>query len=185
MSPSVPPAGKSEEPDTIIWIREAFTKYEGPLLRYTFRYTSNLEHARDIVQEAFIKLCAQPRGKVEPHLQAWLFTVCRNAAMDMLRKEKRLQPLTDMDLEQTSSDTAADPARAAIGQEVKSRLLSLLGKLPPNQQEVVRLKFQEGLSYKEISEVTGLSVSNVGFLIHTGVSRLRQQFASEKEGAAS
>jgi RNA polymerase sigma-70 factor (ECF subfamily) len=52
-------------------------------------------------------------------------------------------------------------------------VLRFLERLPENQREVIRLKFQGDLSYKEISEVTGLSVSNVGFLIHTGIKRLR------------
>ena len=51
--------------------------------------------------------------------------------------------------------------------------MSLLGDLSPNQQEVVRLKFQDELSYKQISSVTGLTVSNVGFLLHTAIRRLR------------
>ena len=48
--------------------------------------------------------------------------------------------------------------------------------LPANQQEVLRLKFQNGFSYKQIAGITGLSVSNVGFLIHTGIQRLRKRF---------
>jgi RNA polymerase sigma-70 factor (ECF subfamily) len=46
-------------------------------------------------------------------------------------------------------------------------------RLPENQREVIRLKFQSDLSYKEIAEITNLSVSNVGFLLHTGIKRLR------------
>jgi RNA polymerase sigma-70 factor (ECF subfamily) len=45
--------------------------------------------------------------------------------------------------------------------------------LPANQQEVVRLKFQNSLSYKEISAITGLSVTNVGYLLHTAIQTLR------------
>jgi RNA polymerase sigma-70 factor (ECF subfamily) len=57
-------------------------------------------------------------------------------------------------------------------------LLRLIDRLPANQQEVVRLKFQNGFSYKEISRITELSVSNVGFLIHTAVTRMRAEFAA-------
>jgi RNA polymerase sigma-70 factor (ECF subfamily) len=56
-----------------------------------------------------------------------------------------------------------------------SQVLGVLATLPENQQEVIRLKFQDGLSYREISGVTGLTVSNVGFLIHTGVKMVRQR----------
>ena len=57
--------------------------------------------------------------------------------------------------------------------EIARRVLQFIGRLSENQQEVVRLKFQEGLSYKEIAAVTELSVSNVGYLIHTAIKKLR------------
>ena len=53
--------------------------------------------------------------------------------------------------------------------------------LPNNQQEVVRLKFQNGMSYKEIAAVTELSVSNVGFLLHTALDTLRTRIAAAGE----
>ena len=59
-------------------------------------------------------------------------------------------------------------------------VIRLLEVLMMNQQEVVRLKFQNGFSYKEISRITALSVSNVGFLIHTAVARLRTEFAAQR-----
>ncbi len=68
-----------------------------------------------------------------------------------------------------------EPAAAAERKEDTQRIAAQLNALPPNQQEVVRLKFQHSLSYKEIAAVTGLSVSNVGFLIHTGLKTLREK----------
>ena len=65
------------------------------------------------------------------------------------------------------------PQEQAEQTEQAGHVLQLLSQLPENQQEVIRLKFQQGLSYKEISSVTGLTVTNVGFLIHTGIKRLR------------
>ena len=58
-------------------------------------------------------------------------------------------------------------------------MLRFLKRLPPNQQEVIRLKFHGDLSYKEISAVTGLTTTNVGFLIHTALHRLRQMLEHE------
>ena len=61
--------------------------------------------------------------------------------------------------------------------------MQLLDGLPANQQEVIRLKFQHGFSYREISQISGHSVTNVGFLIHSGMKTLRQRmvggFAAE------
>ena len=56
-----------------------------------------------------------------------------------------------------------------------SQILQVVETLPKNQREVIYLKFQSDLSYKEISEVTKLSVSNVGFLIHSAVRAIRKQ----------
>jgi RNA polymerase sigma factor (sigma-70 family) len=65
--------------------------------------------------------------------------------------------------------------------EQQAAVLRLLSRLPPNQQEVVRLKFQNGFSYQEISRITSLSVSNVGFILHTAIKNLRQHLAAQPE----
>ena len=67
------------------------------------------------------------------------------------------------------------PLEAAERQELGARVMSLLDTLPPNQREVLRLKFQNGFSYQEISRISGHSVSNVGYLIHVGIKTLRGQ----------
>jgi RNA polymerase sigma factor (sigma-70 family) len=74
--------------------------------------------------------------------------------------------------------TEARPGRSLEAAETHEALLEMIGHLPRNQQEVVRLKFQNGFSYKEIARITDLSVTNVGFLIHTAVARLRREFAA-------
>ena len=64
-------------------------------------------------------------------------------------------------------------------EEQLSEVLNALKTLPANQQEVLRLKFQSGLSYLEISQITNLTVSNVGFLIHTGIKNIRERVRTE------
>lgn len=154
------------------WIRSALARFEGPLLRYALRLTGELETARDVVQDTFLKLCKEDRANIEQHLSQWLFTVCRNRALDVHRKERRMSP--SLDLDQRSSPRIDDAHGAVELQETTSKVLSLLPQLPHNQQEVIRLKFQNELSYREISEVTGLTVTNVGFLLHVGLKRLRE-----------
>lgn len=72
------------------------------------------------------------------------------------------------------------PGSSLEAAETHEKLIEMIGQLPPNQQEVVRLKFQNGFSYKEIARITELSVTNVGFLIHTAVTRLRRDFATQR-----
>ena len=66
-----------------------------------------------------------------------------------------------------------NPEDAVETSDTAERVLACLGQLTENQQECIRLKFQHGLSYREIAAVTELSVSNVGFLIHTGLKKVR------------
>lgn len=157
------------------WLRSAMGRYEGPLLRYAGRILGDVERARDVVQETFLRLLKSDRRRSEDHLAEWLFTVCRNRALDVCRKERRMRPLSEFAEQSTPSGDPSPPAVAeqheAVGQVARA-----MRALPANQQEVLRLKFQNGFSYKQIAGITGLSVSNVGFLIHTGIQRLRKRF---------
>ena len=154
------------------WVRDALHQFEGPLVRYAQRITGDLEAARDVVQDTFLRLCREEPASVDGHLSQWLFTVCRNRALDVHRKERRMTTATDLD--QRNSTRMAGPQDAAALGDSGSKVMRLLDRLPENQQEVIRLKFQNDLSYREISEITELSVSNVGFLLHVGIKRLRE-----------
>lgn len=167
----------SEQPQTMddrAWLRHVFQQYEGQLVRYTARLLEDADRARDVVQDAFLKLCRQPRAQVERQVRSWLFTVCRNRAMDILKKENRMRAWSDERAERCESGDPS-PGTAWEQRESAGQAIRLLAELPGNQQEVIRLKVQDGLSYREISEVTGLSVSNVGFLLHKGLKAIRER----------
>ena len=161
------------------WIRETLDCHEGPLLRYAYKLCNDLETARDAVQDTFLKLCREDRSKVESYLVKWLFTVCRNRVFEILRKEKRMTALTDIDLQKTEAQDESPASNAELSDD-KHTLKSLMEQLPKREQEVLRLKFQSGLSYKEISEITELSVTNVGFILHKTIKELRWQFKQQK-----
>ncbi|HTE06423.1 MAG TPA: sigma-70 family RNA polymerase sigma factor, partial [Planctomycetota bacterium] len=99
-------------------LRAAVAQFETPLLRYAARLTGNAEVARDVVQDTFLRLCAQPRAAVETHLAEWLFTVCRHRALDHHRKEGRMQqPATSEPgsrTQQAGGDHAIDGAPSAF-----------------------------------------------------------------------
>jgi RNA polymerase sigma factor (sigma-70 family) len=156
------------------WFAGVVRQYEQPLVLYAARITRDLERARDVVQEAFLKLAQMDRQDVEPRLAEWLYTVCRNRSLDVRRKEKRVSPLAEGSVERQE---AVDPLpdEHLERRESADQALRLLERLPDNQQEVIRLRFQHGMSYQQISDVTGLSVSNVGFLLHVGLKALRER----------
>ena len=66
----------------------------------------------------------------------------------------------------------APPVASVERQEIAQIINHKLHGLPPNQRDVLILKIQEGKSYREISQITGLTTSNIGYLIHHGLKRL-------------
>jgi RNA polymerase sigma factor (sigma-70 family) len=156
------------------WIHAALDRHGVALTRYAASIVNDADTARDVVQDTFLRLCHESPARLDGHLAEWLYTVCRNRALDMNRKLCRLTPLSP---EEGGGvlDPDPTPAAAAEQQDTVQLALSLLRLLPPRQQELVRLKFQGGLSYEEIGRVTHLSVSNVGFLLHTALRTLRQR----------
>ncbi len=155
------------------WVTKALETYEGPLMCYTTRLLGDPHAARDVVQECFLRLCERRQEDVDDHLAAWLFSVCRNRALD-LRKKRPMNLITN-ESPNESPNLAPDPTVALEQKEERSQVLSRIGALSPRQQEVLRLKFEEGLSYKQISAITDISVTNVGFILHSTLRRLRNE----------
>ncbi len=164
------PADGAKEPQRR-WVAEAFVRYERPLLAYACRLLGgDFGAAQDAVQETFMRLCREDPDKVAGRLAAWLFSVCRTRVIDMKRL-KGVLPTSEHAA--AVADDEPGPAAALEADEQSHQLAKLLDELSPRQQEVLRLRLQAELSYREIADVTGLSVSNVGFHLHAAVRSLR------------
>ena len=155
------------------FIGQAMADYESPLIGYASSILNDIELARDVVQDTFIRLCQQDIAKVRHGLKSWLFTVCRNRALDILRKNQRAKPLDEIQWQKVAGP-GPQPDEQADQRELSSQLTTYLDRLTANQREVILLKFQQGLTYQEIQEITGLKTGNIGFLIHAGLKRLRE-----------
>ena len=70
------------------FIEQAMVDFESPLIGYAATILNDTDRARDVVQDTFIRLCQQDTAKVRDSLKSWLFTVCRNRALDLLRKRQ-------------------------------------------------------------------------------------------------
>jgi len=166
------------------WVRDLVERLEKPLVRYAARFfRGDLERARDVVQDAFLRLVREGRAETEGHEAEWLHRVCRNRCLDVLRKDRRMTVLGDR---QTATDIGGGaPPSTASNAETRDEVAAMLDALPPRQQEVIRLKFLGGLSYKEIARVTNLTATNVGFLIHTGLKTVRRNLERQASPAAA
>jgi len=168
-------------PPAVTDFRGLLGRYERPLIHYADSFVHDVEAARDLVQETFItyvRAITQPDGEKsdtpptdKEHLEGWLFTVTRYRALDYVRKHSRIIPMPLQQQDEQSTEPC--PAESAAQRDDSIWLLKLVDELSSNQAEVIRLKFLSELSYKEIAEITGLSMGNVGFLLHTALAKLR------------
>ena len=149
------------------WFRQTVVGLEGPLLKYTLKIIKRLAPSEETVQESFLRLWQQEYpGQFEHYPKAWLYKVCRNLAIDILRKEEKLN------LEENMEELVFRPCISETLLET-SLIMKEIAKLPAREQEVLTLKFNDELSYKEIVELTGLSVSHVGVLLHQALDAIK------------
>jgi len=150
-------------------IEELFTALESPLLGYAHRCAGDREAAEDVVQEAFMKLHAQFEQVEKP--RPWLYRTVHNLALNRRRAAHKTVPLDpDPENENTSAhdppDTALPPDAQMLRLEGIGLVRISLEMLDARSRQLVRLKFHDELSYKEIAAQTGLSTGNVGFILH-------------------
>ena len=183
MTHPAPPEGIASDShqsgdDHRLWLHATFERLERPLIAYAMRLLGgDVELARDCVQESFLRLCSETQSHVEGHVDAWLFKTCRNRAMDHHRQEARMIIDSDSSALALAQASTAEPGGYLAQREEETRLHDQIAQLPTREQEVLSLRLGQGLSYKQIAEVTDLSVSHVGVILHEAVTKLRTAMA--------
>ena len=142
------------------------------LLRFVEGILDQEGGGEDVVQEAFIRLwMRRSELRFEGSFRAFLYTLTRNAAIDELRRSGRRKALS------TRADPPVPPASPLAGAEASDLQAiadAAIAALPPRRREVFRLARTEGLSYKEIAEVLGLSPQTVANQMSRALTELHQ-----------
>jgi RNA polymerase sigma factor (sigma-70 family) len=173
-----PAAAKTPKWDSI---EELFEALESPLLGYAIRLVGDRGIAEDLVQDAFMKLHAQFADVREP--QRWLYRTVHNRALNHRRdstKIVQLQPLSNAEEEGPQADTADSqplPDEQIARIEGIGLVRLSLETLDARSRELVRLKFNENLSYAEIAKRTGLKTGHVGYLLHHALKAIAAELA--------
>ncbi len=158
-------------------------RHESALLSFAGAFLRDDTLAQDVVQEVFLRAAASPQrllhGGVGGAERNWLLKVVRDVSVDSLRRRaterKALQRVA------TTAPTSAPGADAVLEQKERiDEVRAAINRLPPRQRELVILKVREHKSYKEIAEIAGLSVTNVGFLLHQAMQALAKELQQVK-----
>jgi RNA polymerase sigma-70 factor (ECF subfamily) len=174
----------TEPPDRIATgdtetIEDLFMALESPLLSYAMRLAGQVEWAEDIVQEAFMRLHAQFDEVREP--KKWLYRTVHNLALNYRRDSGKIVSLETKPGDAAENLDTTDPQPLPDEQIARLEGIGLvrlsMKTLDKRSHELVRLKFNEGLSYKEIAGRTGLTVSHVGYLLHHAIKAIADELA--------
>jgi len=118
---------RTELSDRRGWVLSVLDEHEARLTRYAARLVGDEHAARDVVQHAFLRLCDQSPSDIDDRVAQWLFTVCRNRAVDVLRSRGRTTSLDRLDAHagiSTEPDPAVAVERARLRPTSSSRPLS-------------------------------------------------------------
>jgi len=169
----------AQSPETI---EALFDDLESPLLGYALRLVGGREVAEDLVQEAFMRLHAQFEAVREP--RRWLYRTVHNLALNHRRDTAKMVVLTPPSSDSSHSSYLSDTTDPQpLPDEQIARLEGIglvrlsLAALDERSREVIRLKFNEDLSYAQISERTGLKTGHVGYLLHHALKAIAAELA--------
>lgn len=157
-------------------------EYQLPLVRYTTAILKDHEQARDVVQDAFIKLIQAMRGKKEiRNEKSWLYKVCHNLALDYLRKKKKRYEKKEQVLTFTAPGAEQPPDKQLNSKEENKLVRASISRLNERERQILNLKIKDDLSYREIAKKLDLTVSNVGFILHKTMKKLALIFKETDE----
>ena len=148
--------------------------------------THNEQNAQDVVQEAYLRALRFFPSFRGDNARAWLMKIVRNTCFNWLHANRPLQEAAEFDENLFPPDSCAlNPEEAVLQNDSNALLRKALEKLPPNYREVLILRELEGMSYKEISDITGMPAGTVMSSLSRARSRLRQALIGLKSGGTA
>ena len=131
------------------------------------------EEARDVAQEAMVRLW-QHRSKVdEVTARSWLLTTAHHLCIDRLRRKQRRPELPAEEAGEPGTDERPNPYRRASATETGRAIEAALGSLGPRDRAAVLMREVEGMTYKEMARILGIPLGTVKARLHRARDRLR------------
>lgn len=155
-------------------VTELFELFYEPVYRYVRSLIGSEAEAEDLAQEAFLRLYTSlQKAQVVGNVRSWIFRVAHNLAIDHLRKTSHLEQVVPevWQVSEERPDLAPNAEQRLLEQEQQQRLRRAMMRLSPQERYCLDLR-AEGLSYREIAEVLGISISSVNTFLSRGVKKI-------------
>jgi len=151
-----------------------FEQLRTPILRYLLSFRISVPDAEEVLQEVFLALFRHLRqGKPRANLQGWIFRVAHNSALKCRLRTRRYADRFSYapGVSGVMADPGPDPEESLVVRQRQQRLLAVLHVLPEQDQCCLSLR-AEGLRYREIAEVLGISLGSVAASLEKSLARL-------------
>lgn len=166
---------------------ELLSRYQSKLFNYIYFVVRNQELAEDIFQETFVKAIVtiqQGRYTADGKFGAWLTRIAHNLVIDSFRQERNENTVSNDESEVdllNNVDLCDDNVEMQmINDQTLADVRRLVDALPDNQREVVYMRFYQDLSFKEIAEITGVSINTALGRMRYAILNMRR-IAQEKD----
>lgn len=167
--------------------KELLGRHQSKIYSYIYSMVGNTETANDIFQETFTKVITKMDDTYNEQGKwiAWVMRIAHNATIDFLRKKKRFvdvnpQDDSDYDFYDRLTDESVDDAQEVLEKgETRSSLMEHIAQLPKEQREVVMLRHYYEMSFKEIAELTNVSINTALGRMRYALINLRKMFDKE------
>ena len=151
-----------------------FEQFRTPLLRYAVSFGVPPPDAEEIVQEVFLSLFRHLRlGRSRRNLRGWIFRVAHNLTLKRRHANRRRFELVDSDaaIAAVQTDPSPGPEEACASMQRQKRLLAVVKSLPDVEQSCLRMR-AEGLRYREIAAILGISLGSVSAFLARSLAKL-------------
>lgn len=157
------------------------------LYAFALRYTGRKDMADDVTQETWIKIWKHlGRFDIQKSFKTWAFTILKNTALDALKKEGRTIPFSQFQIddgsnsiEDTLEDTEPLPDDLFERADLEKHMTAALRTLPQSQQEVLLMRYKEGLSLQEIADILDSPLNTIKSWDRRGVAAVRKNLTAQ------
>ena len=150
---------------------ELMIRYERQIYRVCYRFVDNREDAMDLAQEVFIKAFEHlSTFRRESSLKTWLYRIAMNHCINHVKKHSQ----EFVEVTESTAHVSASVHAHMEDREQRAQFRELVKQLPPKQKAILELRINEQLSYEEIANISGRSVSTIKASVFFALEKLRK-----------
>ena len=159
---------------------EILESYQKEIYRYTFRMTGNPDDAADLLQDTFLRAFkAFPRLPKDANHRAWLCRIAHRQVLNHFRS-KRLRGTSPIDAAAEVHDANGHPDDLSETRRLARVLAHVVRDLTPRQRSALLLKKYEGLPYRDVAEILGMSPENARAQVYQAMKKVRNGLKREE-----